>query len=116
MPENWERIGNVILVKSENDTIELSLTCRCSIFQPVWQVYEVDSDDLQERFTGDLRCINESNPVDNNCDKETRYLGQETPNVFLLNSYNFIISQTTALMCFSDINRQVVIISVSGNA
>lgn len=112
LPENHSNIGNVFLVNSDNDTIQLSLTCRCTLFQPLWQVYEVESE-LSDPFTGDLRCTNTTN-ANQACNTETSHLAQETPNVSVLNSYDFIITETTAIMCFSDEIRQIVIVTVQG--
>ena len=103
------------VVKSANDMMELSLICRCSLYQPTWAAYKHDSHML-EYLNGDFKCMNVTSGE--YCDRPLAYIEEEDQNedIFILNSHKFVIDQTTMLMCYpgKDFVRTIVIITVSG--
>ena len=110
LPANRKHFGNVYVVETEtNSGDQLTLSCRCSIFTPFWEVYDVETQMLSGLITNNIECRNNATGVE--C--EQKYLSSKMTDVFLTNTETFSMSQPKMLMCFSGSVRHIVIINVS---
>ena len=112
LPQESSRKGNIHFLEFDSPFVKLSLSCRCSIYQPLWQEYLLETQELLSPFSRNEKCMNTTSGQP--CQDQLTYLPERTPGIVLYNDETFIIKQSTMLMCYSGIVRLAVVVTVSG--
>ena len=114
LSEGASRGGNVHIVQLHTPT-EILLSCRCSIYQPLWQVYHMGSHSISNSFNGNVSCTNFTNGG-KKCDRDIAFLHEHTADIELRTDNLFVINQSTIIMCYSSLVREIVVFDVSSGA
>ena len=112
LPKGSIKKGHVHILHYHKPYAKLTLSCKCSIYQPLWQVYEVDTQSLSKPFANDVQCMNLTSGYF--CAEEITFISQKQKGIFLHATEEFTINQSTVLMCYSSFHREIAIITVSG--
>ena len=110
LPDEVARKGNVYIGQSDSP-VNLLLSCKCSIYQPLWQVYYIDSHKLSSPFNGNVTCTNTTSGA--KCADDIAFIHEPTPELLLQTNNLFSINQSMVVMCYSSIYRDILIFSFS---
>ncbi len=103
--------GNIHFIHNEKP-LQLSMSCRCSVYQPLWQFYNLETGEISNPFNGNVKCINATNGEI--CDDNIAFIVDPDPEMYL-EAYNvFNITHSMVIMCFSSFHRETVIFNISG--
>ena len=105
--------GNIHFVLNEIP-LQLSLSCRCSIYQPLWQVYDMELHKISNPFNGNIKCMNATSGDE--CDEDTAYLIEPNPDIYLEANNEFNINRSMVIMCYSSLVREAVVFKIPGTS
>lgn len=114
IPEEAAKAGNVHMLLSSERQLTLELTCKCSLYIPQWHTRKLEVANSDKFIPKPVQCINGTKPCNSNID----YIGKENKSdgLYVFITENFTITENTALMCFSNVDREILIVSFASNS
>ena len=112
IPEDTLKKDNIYFLQLKEKPAQISLACYCSVYTSKWQTHEMDSWKIT-LYTYPVKCVDN----DNECNpKDITYISpiNKSNGLYVFLNRTFTITETTVLMCFSSVDREVVIISLQG--
>ena len=111
LPEGVKSFYNIhtLLVPSNETEISLNLTCNCSVYVPRWHRNTLKGEEGVNKFYNeDIFCVNRSRP----CSETYIPKADRSEGLYVYTIQNFSdITENTALMCFSNEEREVLIVT-----
>ena len=111
LPEGVKSFYNIhtLLVPSNETEISLNLTCNCSVYVPRWHRNTLKGEEGVNKFYNeDIFCVNRSRP----CSETYIPKADRSEGLYVYTIQNFSdITENTALMCFSNKEREVLIVT-----
>lgn len=105
----WDNSNiHTLIVPSSETSITLELTCKCSLYVPQWHTQPLEEESGQF-FVHPIQCINGTRPCSLNYIPES----EKSQGLFVYLTNNFTLTESTALMCFSNIDRDALIVYFS---
>ena len=112
IPEDTLKKDNIYFLQLKEKPAQISLACYCSVYTPKWQTLQMDSWKIT-LYTYPAKCVDN----DHECNpKDITYISpiNKSNGLYVFLNRTFTITETTVLMCFSSVEREVVIISLQG--
>ena len=112
IPQETLKKDNIYFLQLQENPTNISLACYCSVYTSKWQTHEMDTW-INTLYTYPVNCVDN----DHECNpKDTTYIspGNKSNGLYVFLNRTFTITETTVLMCFSSIEREVVIVSIRG--
>lgn len=115
LPKSVKSSDNVhtLTVPSNESLLTLNLTCNCSVYLPQWHIKligEVSPGEKVDSFyLQGIECINNTGPCSRNID----YIHpiNKSRGLYVYSRQNLTVTRSTAIMCYSNIIREVLIVS-----
>ncbi|XP_019854763.1 PREDICTED: uncharacterized protein LOC109583759 isoform X1 [Amphimedon queenslandica] len=119
LPENVKSSDNVhtLTVPSSESLLTLNLTCNCSVYNPQWHIRLIGKVSPGERansfYQQGIECINNTRP----CSRDIDYINpiNKSRGLYVYSRQNLTLTRSTAIMCYSNIIREVLIVSFTND-
>ena len=103
--------NNTYLLRLQEKHAKITLSCKCPVFTPNWQIHEMKTWKTTN-YNYPVKCVDN----DHECNpKDITYISpaNKSNGLYVFLNRTFTITETTALMCISDVQKEFKVLFVS---